>query len=228
MFILAIEQSTSACSVALTKDYDVIAEHEWEDPNVHHQFFFSVIPGLLDKASITLAEVDTFALGLGPGSFSGLRCALAALNGIALPDRKRVFGITSPEALAWQVMKETGLAPVVILGDARRGYIWYACHDCTADLPVKRNPVSLVPAEQLSSTLGNCAAIATPDWNRIGTLAKGATQPGTLLIEERRVPRARTIAELAFRKIVMNIPSEPLQPIYLHPPVAALPVAITP
>lgn len=202
------------------KDSDVIAEHAWEDTQVRNQYFFSVLPGILKKTSITPAAIDIFVTGLGPGSFSGLRCTLSAINGLALPDKKRVFGITSPEIMAWQIIQETAKNSVTVLGDARRGYIWHACYDRTKELPAARNLVSIIPVDQLSAKLGESEVIVTSDWDRIGKFLKEISPSGTL-IEERCVPSARSAGELAFRKISMNLPSEPLLPIYLHPPVAA-------
>jgi tRNA threonylcarbamoyladenosine biosynthesis protein TsaB len=219
MFIFSIEQSTTVCSVALTEGYNIIAERKWEDTRIRNQYFFSVFPEILKEASITPATIDTFAVGLGPGSFSGLRCALSAINGLSLPDKKRVYGITSTEILAWQIMQKTARNSVIILGDARRGYIWYACYDRVKDVPVRRIPVSLVLSNQLSAKLCDCEIVATSDWDRIGIILKESAFPG-VVIEERCIPSAHTVGELAFKKMSMNLPSEPLLPIYLHPAVA--------
>ena len=222
MYILSIEQSTPVCSIALMQDYRIVAGKEWEDTRMRNQHFFTLLPELLQKASITPADIDILALGLGPGSFSGVRCALSALNGLALPDKKRVFGVESSEALAWQIMQERSCNSVMVLGDARRGHIWHVCYDRTENnIPRKRYDISLVMANQLSSILQTNTTIATSDWDRIGSLIKQSLIQGINIIEERRTPKAQTVGELAFRKISSNLPSEPLLPIYLHPPVAA-------
>ena len=220
MRILAIEQSTSNCSAVIMRDGGVVAEQEWENTNLRTQHFFALLPVLFQKAMITPSDIDTYATGLGPGSFSGLRCALSALNGLALPDKKRVFGITSADALAWQTMQETGAGVIMILGDARRDHIWHVCYDRRNNLPQRRAAVSLVAADKLSSILEGHETIATSDWDRIGERIRQSAGKGIKIIAERRIPRASTIGELVARKIAMNLPSEPLTPIYLHPPVA--------
>jgi len=220
MHILSIEQSTTNCSIAIMQDYRVIIEDEWTDTQFRNQHFFTVLPNLLKKASIAPMNLDILATGLGPGSFSGLRCALSALNGIALPDKKLVFGVASSETLAWQVMKETGSNSVIVLGDARRGHIWFSCYDRKEDLAVIRGSISLTTADLLPPQLAKHETIATPDWNRIGTILKQNAPAGCKLIEEKVIPKARTVGELALRKIGRNSPSEQLTPIYLHPPVA--------
>lgn len=221
MYILSIEQSTANCSIALMQDYSVIAESEWIDTQFRNQHVFTVIPSLFEKACIAPLNIDIFAIGLGPGSFSGLRCALSAFNGMALPDRKRVFGVSSSEVLAWQVMQETASNSVMVMGDARRGHIWFACYDRKKDLAVLRGAISLVATDLLPQKLEMCETIVTPDWDRIGMILEQNIPPGLQLIKEKKIPQARTAGELAFRKISMNIPSEKLTPIYLHPPVAS-------
>lgn len=219
MYILAIEQSTAISSLAMMHDYSIVAERNWEESHVRNQHFFTLLPDLLKEASIDPAGIDTFALGLGPGSFSGLRCALAAFQGLALPEKKPVFGISSAEALAWQTMNETGAESVMVLGDARRGHIWYVCYDKNNDFAVKRDWISLVSTELLPSKLAMCNMIVTSDWDRIGRFLQ-TVPAGTRVLENKQTPTARTVGELAFRKISKNIPSEKLTPIYLHPPVA--------
>ncbi len=219
MHILSIEQSTSSCSIAIMQDYRVVVENEWVDTQFRNQHFFTLLPGLFEKACIVPSNIDILATGLGPGSFAGLRCALSALNGIALPDKKLVYGVASSEALASQVMKETGSDSVIVLGDARRGHIWFACYDRKDDLAIIRDSISLVAVDLLSRKLAMCETIATPDWDRIGAILKQNAPTRCKLIERKEVPRARTVGELALRKIGMNIASERLTPIYLHPPV---------
>ncbi len=220
MYILAIEQSTATCSVAVMRDYNVICENEWVDTRFRNQHFFSVLPGLLEKAGITPLDIDILATGLGPGSFSGLRCALSALNGIALPDRKRIFGITSAEIIAWQAMQETSSKSVMVVGDARRSHIWFAHYDRKEELAICRGSISLVIADLLPSKLISGETIVTPDWDRIGTMLQSNLPSGCRLTEGKQIPKARTAGELACRKTVLNIPSEQLTPVYLHPPVA--------
>jgi tRNA A37 threonylcarbamoyladenosine modification protein TsaB len=115
-------------------------------------------------------------------------------------------------------MRERAENSVMVLGDARRGYIWYACYDRGKNLPVRRNHISLIPADQLSLKSCDCEILTTSDWERISPILKKISH-SCVVIEERLIPDACTVGELTFRKISMNLPSEPLIPIYLHPAV---------
>jgi len=223
MRILSIEQSTSVCSVALLRDSETIAENEWTDTRLRNQQIFPILDEMFSRNSVSPAEIDMFATGLGPGSFSGLRCALATLHGLALPGKKPLFGVTSSEALAWQVMKESGQETVMILGDARRGAIWYAGYENAGDIPKTLTPLSLVLAGELTSVLKGVKVVATSHWERIGDLLKEAAPRGVTVLERNRTPKAQTIGELTLKRISLGLPSDPLVPVYLHPAVAIKP-----
>jgi len=220
MNILAIEQSTSLCSMVLSRDGRLLAEREWEDSWSRNQHFFSLLPGMLREASISPTEIDIFSTGLGPGSFSGLRCALAAMNGLSLSGQKRVYGISSAEILAWQVMRATGYTSIMIIGDARRDYAWYSCYKMQDKMPSIQRPISLVAADKLASVIMDCECVSTPDWIRMCEKLKKIVPEKINPIQGRQTPKAKTLAELTIIRTDQNRPSEPLTPIYLHPPVA--------
>ncbi|MFC1462656.1 tRNA (adenosine(37)-N6)-threonylcarbamoyltransferase complex dimerization subunit type 1 TsaB, partial [Verrucomicrobiota bacterium] len=106
MKLLAIEQSTSVGSIALLDDTRVLSEESWTETRGRAGNLFEMLPRILEAASRTVADIDLFAIGLGPGSFSGLRTSLSAVNHLALPGRKPVLGIPSAQALAHRLMAE--------------------------------------------------------------------------------------------------------------------------
>ncbi len=80
--ILAIETATEACSVALWRDGEVIERHEIT-PRQHSQRLFSMLRELLPDGNPASQGVDAIAYGCGPGSFTGLRVAASAVQGLA-------------------------------------------------------------------------------------------------------------------------------------------------
>ncbi|QFU76506.1 tRNA (adenosine(37)-N6)-threonylcarbamoyltransferase complex dimerization subunit type 1 TsaB [Halioglobus maricola] len=77
--ILAIETATEACSVALWRDGDI--EHRYElAARQHNQRIFAMLQDLMPAG---LDGVDAIAYGSGPGSFTGLRIAASAVQGLA-------------------------------------------------------------------------------------------------------------------------------------------------
>jgi len=111
MLILAIDQSTVRASIALMRDETVVADAEWVQVRRGGASVVSAVPGLLKQAGIAAAEIDLYAVGLGPGTFTSLRVSVSAAAGLALPGEKPVVGIASAEAIAWDVWQQTGRTP---------------------------------------------------------------------------------------------------------------------
>lgn len=79
----------------------------------------------LGNAAIDATKLTALAVGTGPGSFSGIRAALAVATGLALPDELPVFGVLSAAAAVrkWRAENPSG-SRAIVLGDARRGHVW--------------------------------------------------------------------------------------------------------
>jgi len=220
MITLAIEQSTSRGSVALLRDETVLAGRAWEHTWFQNQQLFALLPGLLDESGLTMDAIDTIAVGIGPGSFAGCRVAVSAARAFAIPDGKRVIGLSSGEALAWDLLQETNAETVVVIGDARRQHAWYGCFGRGEQWPVMTKEWSLQPVDQLAAVLPAGAVIAGPDWDRISSVLKHACPESSKLVEENRVPTAATLGLLSGRRVREGAPAGPVSPIYLHPAVS--------
>ena len=101
--ILAVETSTPACSVALRLGDMVISRYS-EEPRSHTKLVMNMISEVLAEASLSVQQLDTLAVTVGPGSFTGLRIGFAAVQGMA-------FGADKPvvPASSLQVMTATYL-----------------------------------------------------------------------------------------------------------------------
>lgn len=98
--ILAIETSTVACSVALT--YQGKCFHLFEiQPQRHAHRVLEMVDEVLQRASITDADIDFLAYGEGPGAFTGIRIATGVIQGLALGWNKPVIAVSSLEAMAF-------------------------------------------------------------------------------------------------------------------------------
>ncbi len=207
MKLLAIELSTRRGSIALFQDRQLAAEESWDEPQARHGRLFDVLPRIVPAAR----DVDVFAVGRGPGSFSGIRVAVTAAQAMALPFEKNVVAISSGEALARAILRETRAPRVAIIGDARRGTLWFGIFT--------RDGVemdwSLTTVAQLDSTLPSDAIRVSPDWERLQASLRAREN----WIEEPRFPAARDLGEIALRRLAAGAAPEPVAPIYMHPPV---------
>lgn len=97
--VLAIDTATDVCSVAvlhgdqLTELVEVVGQR-------HSERALPMIDAALVKAGLSLGDIDVFAFGAGPGSFTGLRIACGIAQGLAYGKRKRVVPIGNLRALA--------------------------------------------------------------------------------------------------------------------------------
>lgn len=217
MLILALEQSAQTASVALLEGGACVAERTWTQDRRHNRTAFSTLPSLLARQGRTLRQIDAFAVGLGPGSFTGLRMAIAGVQGMALPGNKPVQGIPSGLALAAAAHAETGARRIAVVGDARQGRLWTAAYLCACGEPQAYLDLQLTTPGQLADTLGPVDRVVTSDWSRIGTLLPRVL-PETAILPHARFPHARSTGELAFRRLSEGADSPPLRPLYLNPP----------
>jgi len=217
MLILSIDQSTETGSAAILDDQRVIAARQWTDTRISRQLLFPSLKSMLNEAQLELGAIQLYVVGVGPGSYSGLRVALSAATAMALPGKTPVYGITSAEALAWQAAEAVRVTRVRIVGDARRDQWWTRCFRRVSAVMIPDADWELVHAQAFQ--MGAAEAVATSDWARIGELLKANVPPAVTLIARALVPNAETLGRLAIARMAQGLASEPLAPIYLHPAV---------
>jgi tRNA threonylcarbamoyladenosine biosynthesis protein TsaB len=100
MRILAFDCAGAGCAAALLADGEVLATRTVLAARGHAQLLIPMLSDLLGEARLAFADIDRFAVTTGPGSFTGIRVALAAAHGFALSTGKPIVGITVFEAMA--------------------------------------------------------------------------------------------------------------------------------
>lgn len=124
MKILAIESSAKAASVCLTEDEALIAQ-SWQNSGLtHSQTILPMCEQMLKHCGVAPEQVDLIACAAGPGSFTGLRIGLAAAKGLAWSLEKPCLGVSTLEAMAWQMAHIRG--EMLCCMDARRGQVYNA------------------------------------------------------------------------------------------------------
>ncbi len=224
MITLGIELSSRQGSVALLKDGVLLAEKTWLGERVRHNILFQTLETLLNEAGVSYRDISLYAVGRGPGSFSGMRMAFAVAQALALPDKTEVRAVSSGAALVLAAARE-GAKQIAVVGDARRGQVWYGLFSVAA--PGGRGSGSpppatveqiedwkLVPYEELVVPAG--ALVVSPEAERLiqyfpASLACASKRLAN--IGNSHFPLASDVARLALTQ------SEPLEPLYMHPPV---------
>jgi tRNA threonylcarbamoyl adenosine modification protein YeaZ len=195
MLDLAIDTSCSVGSVALGNAQVVVQSIEFHGPQRHSASLFPA----LTRLGLPRLKLRRIIVGLGPGSFSGIRVALAAAQGIALVQNIPVVGICSAYSVALQHKTATRLG---VFADAKRREAF-----CT----VFRNgeleaDTYLIPMAELEHHVSKFALAVSAE-----------TLPGVPVITR---PRAQDFLALP-DSLPGWVTSQPLEPIYLREPVAA-------
>lgn len=126
MKILAVDTATKSCSVAVADPGNLLAEITFVSRETHSRHLMEMVRSALDMARLSVADLDGFAVTIGPGTFTGLRIGISSVKGMAAATEKPVAGISSLEALARQI-PDTPYTVCPIL-DARRGEVYSAAY----------------------------------------------------------------------------------------------------
>ena len=124
MNLLALETATTYCSVALLVD-GVSLQLDEPAPQKHAALLLPMVEKLLAEAGLSKAQLNVVAFGQGPGSFTGLRIAAAAAQGIALGMDLPVVGVSTLAALAHQRYRVAGVSHCIACLDARMSEVYW-------------------------------------------------------------------------------------------------------
>lgn len=209
MLVLAIDAALAACSVAITADGHVLAESRQVAARGQAALLAPMVEAALRQAGRPATALDGVAVTVGPGSFTGLRAALALAHGIGLAAGRSVVGVTVAEALAAALSPAPGWTLWVAI-DSRRGRIFLDDGGTIrslslADLPPPAGPIAVA---------GDAA---------IEVAARLAARGYTAKLTDARLPHARHVAMVGERRLKKELTPRPAQPLYIDPPEARLP-----
>jgi tRNA threonylcarbamoyladenosine biosynthesis protein TsaB len=195
---LAFDTATDVATSALVDDGEVLGERTSRAVTLLED-----VDALLRQGGASPGDLDALAVGIGPGSFTGVRIGLATARGLGLALDLRAAGVSTLDALA---AGAPGAVPVI---DAKRREIFAL---------VGGEPVVLAPAELAVGPGDVCVGGGAVRYRTL-LEAKGAEVPPDR--DERHLPRARFHAALAGALG----PVDELEPLYLRVPDAERNVA---
>jgi tRNA threonylcarbamoyladenosine biosynthesis protein TsaB len=131
--ILYLETATTVCSVALTKNNQLMGLRETTVSNSHSELLTVFIHEVLTESGISFSEIDAVAVSKGPGSYTGLRIGVSTAKGICYALDKPLIAIGTLLAMArgaaqtyYAIDSKTLICPML---DARRMEVYYALFD---------------------------------------------------------------------------------------------------
>jgi tRNA threonylcarbamoyladenosine biosynthesis protein TsaB len=127
--LLQIETATTACSVALTQNGEVLAVKELNERNIHAEVITVFIEELFNTTGRTYADLDAIAVSSGPGSYTGLRIGVSTAKGLCYALDKPLIAVETLQAMADTMAARSGDAWLCPMIDARRMEVYTALFD---------------------------------------------------------------------------------------------------
>ncbi len=147
-YILSIDTSTRSCSVALTvgglSDGNVVASLLLNNSVTHSRRLLSAIDSLLKTTETDWEAISGIAIGLGPGSFTGLRIGMATAKGLATAAKLPLLGVASLDGIASSCSTDKLVCSVL---DARKKEVYAAFYrqDAKGKMHRQKDIVAISP-----------------------------------------------------------------------------------
>src|SRR6202165_1725771 len=214
--LLAVETSTELCSVALLRGGELFVEEAMAQ-NRHSEMLVPMVRKVLERAHLAVAQMDAFAFGQGPGSFTGIRIACGIVQGLAFASHRPVVPVPSLLALAEQSNESRVIAAL----DARMGEAYLAAYARNGDDWDEVIAPRLVDAGVLPPLPGRRWAATGSGFDRHAWL-RDAYRDTVEMRFEGDLPRAGAVARLAARRFARGggIAADEAAPLYLRDKVA--------
>lgn len=217
--IVALDLSAPIGSAVWLERDEPVVEIEWPQPPRDSRTVFQHLKTLLLGDGRHPDYVDAWAVGCGPGAYSGLRIALAAIRMFAAPLQRPTIGVDSGLAVADELLMRLPVDDAVVAGDARRGLAWYGqIRRADCGLAQLVAPWTLCPLHELDSKVPAAGCGGSAEWSQLASVAQLNSAEGKWWPED-LVPRARHIARRARLLLLGGHPLPPPRLIYVQPPV---------
>src|SRR5256886_8774518 len=215
--LLALDTSTEWASVALFDGRDVLGEETWRAQRRHGDELFGAIERLLLSTRTALASVDRIAVATGPGSFTGLRVAIAAGQGIARGSGASLVGISTLDVLAYpHAPSKLRTCPLLPAG---RDQYYAAFYQERNRKWMRRSPFIVASLAEICRQIGTHTLI-------VGEVDQDAEQVLMALLGQTelfaspasRVRRAGFLAELGWKELEASPQVSQIEPLYVRQP----------
>jgi tRNA threonylcarbamoyl adenosine modification protein YeaZ len=204
MKILAVEFSSEQRSVALVQgsaDGVPALLGRAVETEVHRAL--GMVDDVLRQARCEREEIETISVGLGPGSYTGIRGAIALAQGWQLGRNVNLVGISSVEGLAAGAEQERMFGPISIIIDAQRREFYLARYEVSAGVWRETEPLRLAAWAEIENLAARGERIIGPGAREFFPAARNL------------YPDAAILGRLAATRR-NYVPGEKLEPIYLR------------
>jgi tRNA threonylcarbamoyladenosine biosynthesis protein TsaB len=153
MKVLAIDSTAIVASVALCEDEKLIALYTVNNGNTHSETLLPMVESILKEAKLSPADIELFAVSNGPGSFTGVRIGCATIKGLAFGRNVPCVGVSTLEALAYNMKGADGLICPVM--NARRNQVYNAIFRFEEGKLTRLCPDRAIAVSELADEIAN-------------------------------------------------------------------------
>lgn len=216
---LALDFSAPQRSVALVVDGQVLARATRAGDRMTN--VVAMVDEVLTASSLRREEIKRLAVGLGPGSYTGIRAAISFVQGWQLARPVSVCGLRTVDVLAAQAQCQGRLGPVHVVVDAQRQELYLVTFTIAATglretLPLRI--LSLAEAQQVVASGGQVAGPEASKWfPSASDLSPDAGMLGLLAEQAEALSTGQTLEPVYLRETTF-VKAPPPRPI---PPIAA-------
>jgi tRNA threonylcarbamoyladenosine biosynthesis protein TsaB len=220
MKLLAIDTSSTACSLALYFDDQIKMLHEHAPMRQTH-LALSMLDTLLSSANIDIHQLDAIAFGCGPGSFTGIRIATGIAQGLGYALQIPLIPISSLAATAQAAYDDLGWEKCIVAIDARVQEIYWAKYQINP-----QGLMELIGKEQINSPEQIKLDENSSEWYGIGNAWEIFMNLKSIQLVTKdsfRIPKASAIIRLAIPQFQQQnwVSAAEAIPVYLRDEVAA-------
>lgn len=217
MKILALDSTAVVASVALCEDERLLGEYTINNGNTHSETLLPMIESLLRFFDIDTNAIDLFAACEGPGSFTGVRIGAATVKGLAFGKDKPCLGVSTLEALAYNLTVCDGLICPVM--NARRKQVYTALFRCENGVLTRLCPDSAIAITELDELLASYQEPVRLVGDGYGITEELLTHPIIPTPERLRHQSAYSVAQAAYKAYQngMRTTDVHMSPTYLRP-----------
>ena len=218
--ILAIEASANQLSIAVMTGGEVVAERQQLAAYGHAVSIVPLAIETINAAGVTFDVMTHIAAGCGPGSFTGIRVALAAAKGFCMAHEAIGVGVSGLQALAHDASHgaECVTTPCLVLANTRRGPLYAQIFTAKAQPMSAIFEASIHHLPQLINADISASGLRVIGMERLAVVdALDSAGIITHLPAIDEMPSARMVARLASEQITQQ-QTAPLQPLYLADP----------
>jgi tRNA threonylcarbamoyladenosine biosynthesis protein TsaB len=215
-----VDTSSALGSVALFEDGRLVAEDGRRVSNAHGESLLPMVSALFERVGWSPADIARWGVGVGPGSFTGVRIGVATVKGIVLATGAEIVGVTSLDAVAYGLDTDDVLVSLVPAGkrelfvQARRGdrVLIEPSHLLVTAIATR---LAELDSEARLVIVGEAALEV--DWAPLGARVSIRVEP------PHDLPHATAVGQIASARAAED--ADAIEPLYVRPPEITMPKA---